>query len=114
MLYAILGSGAKRVNSLSNHDSDVITAEWEDGRIGTARGNRNGNYNFGAVIHYEQGNEYVQIDSSGKPIYYSMLEQILLFFTNGEPIVPLQETQEIIRFIEAANESSDTGNRVSL
>jgi predicted dehydrogenase len=112
MLYAILGSGSQHVRAISNLDSDLIVSQWEDGRIGTVRGNRKGNYNFGAVIHFEKGNEYVQIDSSGKPFYASLLEQILQFFHNGEPIVPIRETLEIIRFIEAANESKDTGKKV--
>ncbi|MEH7014081.1 Gfo/Idh/MocA family oxidoreductase [Neobacillus niacini] len=112
MLYAILGSGAKNVRTESNQDYDLIISQWEDGRIGTARGNRKGNYNFGAVIHYERGNEYVRIDSSSKPYYASLLEQIMLFFGGTKPIVPISETLEIIRFIEAANESKVTGEQM--
>jgi len=114
MLFTILGCGSRQVISVSNQDSDLIISQWEDGRIGTVRGNRKGNYNFGAVIHYEKGNEFVLIDSSGKPYYASLLEQIMMFFKTGKPIVPISETQEIIRFIEAANESTDTGKMVIL
>ncbi|WP_331457064.1 Gfo/Idh/MocA family protein [Bacillus sp. FJAT-27245] len=114
MLYAILGNGAKLVRVYSNHDSDLIAAEWGDGRIGTVRGNRNGNYSFGAVIHFEKGNEFVLIDSSSKPFYASLLEQILQFFRGGQPAVHLNETREIIRFIEAANESRETGYKVPI
>lgn len=112
MLYAILGSGVNNVRTVSNQDYDLIISQWEDGRIGTARGNRKGNYNFGAVIHYENGNEYVRIDSSSKPYYASLLEQILLFFCGAKSIVPVSETLEIIRFIEAANESKVTGEQM--
>lgn len=112
MLFAILGCGAQHVRTVSNQDSDFIISQWQDGKIGTVRGNRKGNYSFGAVIHYEKGNEYVLINSSGKPFYASLLEQIMLFFKSGKPIVPISETQEIIRFIEAANESRDKGNTV--
>jgi predicted dehydrogenase len=112
MLYAILGCGAEVARTVSNQDYDLIISQWKDGRIGTARGNRKGNYNFGAVIHYEKGNEYVVIDSSAKPFYASLLEQIILFFNEGKLSVPVSETQEIIRFIEAANESKMTGEQV--
>lgn len=112
MLYAIVGSGAKSVRSESNQDFDVIVSEWEDGRLCSVRGNRRGNGDFGAVIHFEKGSEYVSINSSSKPFYASLLEKVLEFFKVGKTRVPLHETQEIIRFIEAANESRETGEKV--
>ncbi|WP_251552216.1 Gfo/Idh/MocA family protein [Neobacillus muris] len=114
MLYTILGRGALDVMAIFHQDSDLIVSKWGDGRIGTARGNRSGNDHFGAVIHFEKGNEYVSIHSSAKPFYASLLEEILRFLRNGKPIVPIGETLEIIRFIEAANESRETGSRVYL
>ncbi|WP_042462027.1 Gfo/Idh/MocA family protein [Neobacillus dielmonensis] len=114
MLYTILGAGAKNVTTISNQDYDLIISQWENGRIGTARGNRKGNYEFGAVIHFEKGQEYVRIDSSPKPYYASLLEQIILFFNGSKQIVPVRETQEIIRFIEAANESRETGRSIGI
>jgi predicted dehydrogenase len=114
MLYAILGSGVQQVTAASNMDYDLIAAQWRDGRFGMARGNRKGNYSFGAVIHYEQGSEYISIDSSAKPIYASLLEHIMHFFSNGVPAVSMGETLEIIRFIEAANKSRETGMMVNL
>lgn len=112
MLYTIVGSGAKHVQSESNQDFDLIVSEWHDGRFCSVRGNRKGNGEFGAVIHFEKGSHYVSIQSSSKPFYASLLEKILEFFNDGQTIVPLHETQEIIRFIEAANESRETGKRV--
>ncbi|MEH7388078.1 Gfo/Idh/MocA family oxidoreductase [Bacillus sp. JJ1521] len=114
MLYTILGSGAKHVRSESNKDFDLIVSEWEDGRFCTARGNRKGNGDFGAVIHFEKGTEYVLINSSSKPFYASLLKQVLEFFKDGKTRVPLHETLEIIRFIESANESRETGKVVYL
>ncbi|KKK39892.1 oxidoreductase [Mesobacillus campisalis] len=114
MLYAIIGSGAQHVSVLSNPDSDLVISQWKDGRIGTVRGNAPGNYGFGALIHFEKGNEFVCIDSSSKPCYASLLEQVMLFFKDRKPVVPIQETQEIIRFIEAANESRETGIQVRI
>jgi predicted dehydrogenase len=112
MLYAILGCGSQHVTSVSNVDSELIVSQWEDGRIGTARGSRRGNGEFGANIHFEKGTHYVSISASSKPFYASLLEEIILFFNNGQSSVPLHETLEIILFIEAANESKDTGKRV--
>ncbi|MFS0823265.1 Gfo/Idh/MocA family protein [Bacillus sp. 1P02SD] len=112
MLYTIVGSGAKHVRSESNEDFDVIVSEWKDGRLFSVRGNRKGNGDFGAVIHFEKGSEYVSIQSSSKPFYASLLENIIDFLKDGKTRVPMNETLEIIRFIEAANESRETGKKV--
>ncbi len=112
MLFVILGQGAKSVKTVKTADHDVLTAVWNDGRIGTVRGNRKGNNQFGAVIHFEKGSEYVNVDLDIKPYYASLLEQIMKFFADGKTRVPLEETIEIIRFIEAATESSCSGKEV--
>lgn len=112
MLFTILGQGAKSVKTVKTTDHDVLTAVWNDGRIGTVRGNRRGNNQFGAVIHFEIGSEYVNVDLDIKPYYASLLEQIMKFFVDGNTRVPLEETIEIIRFLEAATESSNNGEEV--
>lgn len=106
MLFTILGQGAKSVTTITDKEHDVITGIWKDGRIGTVRGNRKGNAQFGALIHFENGTEYVDINLYQKPYYASLLEQIMDFFHYGISRVPLSETKEVIRFVEAANESS--------
>ena len=112
ILFTILGQGSKSVITVSNEKHDIVTGVWEDGRLGTIRGNRKGNVQFGALIHYEQGSEYVNISVSSKPYYASLLEQILEFFRDGVTKVPVSETKEIIRFIEAVNESSHSGKMI--
>lgn len=114
MLFTILGQGSKSVTVISNKEHDVITGVWEDGRFGTIRGNRKGNTQFGALIHFEQGSEYIEINLDQKPYYASLLEQIVDFFRDGNSRVPLRETNEVIRFIEAANESSRDGKTIIL
>lgn len=114
MLVTILGRGAQSVMTFSNEVHDVMTVSWKDGRIGTIRGNRQGNPQFGAVIHFEHGSEFVDIHAQQKPYYASLLAQIIAFFQDGVSRVPLQETQEIIRLIEAANESRRIGRLIYL
>jgi len=114
MLYAIFGKGAKTVRSFHRDDSDLIVTEWSDGKIGTIRGNRKGNHQFAAVIHFEKGSEFVSIDSNEKPFYASLLEEVIRFFETGIGPFSFSETVEIIRFIEAANESRATGKIVEI
>ncbi|MYL55939.1 gfo/Idh/MocA family oxidoreductase [Virgibacillus halodenitrificans] len=114
MLYTIMGIGVNEVTTVSNKDYDVVTASWRDGRFGSVRGNRVGNEKFGAIIHYENKSEFVDIKTEGKPYYASLLEEIISFFRKGTSIVPLTETLEIIYFIEAVNKSRDTRSPVKL
>lgn len=113
-LYRILGPGCSHVTATTNEDYEFVVGVWEDGRIGTVRGNRKGNKNFGAAIHTETVTESTIINKQERPIYASLLEQVMAFFTTGQPTIPIEETVEVIRFIEAANESRETGNTVQL
>jgi predicted dehydrogenase len=113
-LYRILGKGCVQVTSTTNDDYDFVIGEWQDGRIGTIRGNRKGNNNFGATIHTEKNTESTVINTQSRPIYASLLDEVMAFFQTGQPGISLEETVEVIRFIEAANESRETGKTVRL
>lgn len=114
MLYTIMGCGAKEIRTAKNDDSEVLTMIWKDKRIATIRGNRTGNNQFGATIHFEDGSEFLTITTDDKPFYASLLEEIVAFVRDGKTRVPLEETLEIVRFIEAANRSRELGKTVFL
>ncbi|XXM71530.1 Gfo/Idh/MocA family protein [Lysinibacillus sphaericus] len=114
MLFAILGEGAEAVSTHWSEDYDFIGGRWRDGRLGTVRGNRSGNQQFGALVHFEKGTEYVNVEADSKPFYASLLEEVIGFFQDGVPRVKLSDTLEIIRFIEAAGESRNSGERVDM
>ncbi|GLI05673.1 hypothetical protein YDYSG_17030 [Paenibacillus tyrfis] len=54
------------------------------------------------------------MSKDGRPFYASLLVEVMKMFRNREPGIPLTETLEIIRFLEAANESRATGQQVKL
>lgn len=114
MLFRIMGAGCESVVAISNDDHDVIIGRWKDGRIGTVRGNRKGNNQFGGTVHREKGSQFIDVSSKPKPYYASMLERIMTMFQGGESDIAAEETLEIIRFIEAANESRETGQTIIL
>lgn len=114
MLFSSMGKGCKEVLVQTNDNHDLATGIWNDGRIGTIRGNRLGNNKFGGLIHREKGSQFVDVYASGRPYYASLLEQILAMFNTGQSPIDRQETIEIIRFIEAANESRESGKTVAL
>lgn len=114
MLYRSMGKGCKEVTVTTNADHDLAVGVWEDGRVGTLRGNRKGNRRFGALIHREQGTEHVDVYADGKPYYASMMEEVIRMFQTGAAPIDLTETLEVIAFLEAANESRETGRTVKL
>lgn len=114
MLYRSMGKGCKEVTVTTNADHDLAVGVWEDGRVGTLRGNRKGNRRFGALIHREQGTEHVDVYADGKPYYASMLEEVIRMFQTGAAPIDMTETLEVIAFLEAANESRETGRTVKL
>ena len=110
MLYASLGAGCARVRVISTPDHDVAVGTWRDGRIGLIRGDRAGNKAFGGAIHREHANQWVDVEAGRRPDI-GLTIAIMNFFQGGPAPVALHETVEIIRFLEAANESRDHAGR---
>lgn len=114
MLYAAMGTGCKEVSAYTNEDHEFVQGVWADGRIGTIRGNRKGNNKFGAVIHGEKQSAFADVYAYEKPYYAGLMEGIMEMVRSGvAPIAP-EETEEIIRFLEAANESRESGLPVAI
>lgn len=114
VLYTILGTGCVSVTAYAQGKHEVIVGVWADGRVGVARGNPHPNFGHGALIHREKGTVYVDTASGGMANYAELVRQALDMFETGYSPVPAQETIEIIRFIEAANESRSTGKTIQL
>lgn len=114
MLFSLFGTGCSSVTATSNADHDLVVGQWKDGRIGTIRGNRAGGEEFGVLLHTSSGPHFIDPMKDPKPGYASLLENIIPMLQGGPPPVEIEETLEIIRFIEAANESRQTGLRVDL
>jgi predicted dehydrogenase len=110
MLYAALGAGCVRVRVTATEHHEVAVGTWRDGRIGIIRGNRAGNDSFGGIIHREKASQWVDVAAGRRPDAGLTLA-IMDFFRGGSPPVALDETVEIIRFLEAANESRDHAGR---
>jgi predicted dehydrogenase len=114
MLYRILGKGCVEVTATTNESHELVVGVWADGRIGTIRGNRLGNKTNGAIIHRTKQSQFIDCNKHPKPKYAGLVEAALAMFQSGAPSIDPEETVEIIRFLEAANESRTTGNTVRL
>lgn len=114
ILYRVMGAGCVEVHAQTSEEHEFLVGTWKDGRVGTVRGNRKGNKQFGVALHREQGSEFVYASRHPKPNYAGLLEQAMILFQEGRAMIEPQETIEIIRFLEAANESRATGKSVKL
>ncbi len=111
MLYAAMGTGCRSVRAVYTDDYEQVTGIWNDGRIGTLHGNRTGNYEYHALVHFEKESKHVNTATEEKGFFVCLGEEIMKFAQTKQPPVPAEETIELIRFIEAANESRANGGR---
>ncbi|WP_235885358.1 Gfo/Idh/MocA family protein [Paenibacillus cymbidii] len=115
MLYTAMSTGCKKVRSVGDERSDQVVGVWEDGRIGTVRGNRTGVYEYGAMIHREKSTAFVtNVFKGGRPLYVPLLKKVMEMFQTGISPIDPAVTIELTRFMEAANESRRTGADVYL
>ncbi|MCM8761771.1 MAG: Gfo/Idh/MocA family oxidoreductase [Candidatus Omnitrophica bacterium] len=113
ILYTFMGSGCKKLFSKYTEGAHFVIGEWEDGRIGTIRGTRKGSHSYGARVFGEKKVEQVTY-STEVPLYSQLLKELIPFFKTGKSPVPIEETLEIMQFIQAAILSEKKGKEVLL
>ncbi len=104
-LFAVMGQGCESVTRSYTEKMDVVVGRWNDGRIGTFRGMREGKHDYGGTAYGSEGN-LVLGPFDG---YEGLAAKIAEFFRTGKPPVDEKETIEIYAFMEAADESKRRG-----
>src|SRR5882672_764970 len=56
MLYTLMGTGCESVTRVHAEGVDVVSGKWNDGRVGTMRGIRDGKQDYGAVAFGAKSN----------------------------------------------------------
>ena len=108
IVFAMLGKGCESVQVIPTQHADLLFGRWEDGRIGSILGNRNGVWEFGCTITTDKHQR--QAVASGAVPYYSMLlKEVVPFFQTGKSPLDIEETLNIIAFLEAASRSRAAG-----
>ncbi len=107
LLYTAMGTGCETVVRMNTDGTDVVTCRWEDGRIGTFRGTREGSHSYGGTAFGTDGITQLGPYSGYEP----MLREVMEFFETGEPPMSREETIEIYAFMEAADESKRLGGQ---
>lgn len=111
MLFALMGSDCHSVRTIQEQGTSLYVGEWEDGRIASLRGIREGKDDFGGTVFLKD-----RIVHLGQFMGYGpLLDKILPFFETGLSPVDEKETLAICAFIDAAQESKlNGGNSVPL
>ncbi|MCB9940675.1 MAG: Gfo/Idh/MocA family oxidoreductase [Planctomycetaceae bacterium] len=104
-LFTIMGSGCVSVTRVQTEGTDMAVGVWQDGRIGTFRGIRNGQRGYGSTVFGTKG----IVPGGGFDGYEPLIVEIVRFFKTGKPPVTAEETLEIFAFMEAADESKRRG-----
>jgi hypothetical protein len=110
VLFSFMGKGCRSVQTFHTEKMDVMVGLWNDGRIGTLRGNRTGANNFGCVITTDQATK-AGVVSGEVPFYAILLKKVIPFFQTGISPIDLLESLEIIAFLEAASQSLASGGK---
>lgn len=109
-LFTVMGTGCISVNRMSSEGTDVVVGLWNDGRIGTFRGQRTGKGIYGGTAFTDKGSELVGPYQG----YEVLLVEILNFFKTRVAPVSEAETLEIFTFMEASNESKRKEGKIIL
>jgi predicted dehydrogenase len=104
MVYALMGTGCRRVRCVHQHDVDFAVGEWGDGRIATVRGTRAGRSRLGFVAFAERGSAAA---TASNYYYRELLKQIVAMATSRRSPISAEELVEVVAFQEAANASMD-------
>jgi predicted dehydrogenase len=107
ILFTIMGPGCRQVTRVHTDGTDLAVGVWDDGRVGSFRGIRDGKADYGATVYGTKG-----IAMAGRyEGYKPLVVEIARYFKTGKPPIPIEETLEIFAFMEAADESKREGGR---
>jgi len=106
-LFTVMGPGCEKVVRVSSPGADVVVGHWKDGRIGSFRGQRDGQPGYGGIVFAEKGTRVLGNFEGYRPL----VVEIVKFFRTGKPPIDARETLEIYAFMEAADESKRQGGK---
>ena len=107
VLFSLMGPGCQEVWAVRTDGADHVTGRWDGGRLGTVRAIRSGGGGYGLTVFSEKRAINSDIFTSNN--YRNLLREIMKMLETGTPPLAIEETIEIISFIEAAYRSSQNG-----
>jgi len=112
-LHAVMGPGVKSVRNFGDAERNHVLLDYGDGRVGVMVVREDIAYTFRATLLGTAGSVHLTIDD-GAGFYQEMLRQFIGMVRTGQMPVPPSSTLEIIRILDAAVRSRETGEEVVL
>lgn len=104
----IMGVGAESVATVPSGKGLVCVVKYKDGRSAVAELNED-KWVYGAVIRDDAGNDAMCSVPGKTPFYYSLMQQVRLFFLGCETPVSIEDSFEVMALCEAAEKSFISG-----
>ncbi|HEV2294861.1 MAG TPA: Gfo/Idh/MocA family oxidoreductase [Tepidisphaeraceae bacterium] len=114
IIQRVMGSGCRSVTVTRTDNFDLLTGRWSDNRVATMRGVRNAHHKYGVTLHRKDDFDFVNLQQHKRAAYANMLDAILKTLPQGKSDVAKEDTLEVIKIIEAANQSRESGKTVTL
>ena len=111
LLFSFMGTGCRTVQTFSTDKVDAVVGLWDDGRIGKLSGNRVKAMNFGCTLTTDQGHIQAMV-STDVPFYAMLMRKVVPFFQTSRPAIPIEESLQIIAFLEGVSRSRAEGGKV--
>ncbi len=112
-LHMVMGPGVKSVRNFGDAERNHVLLDYGDGRMGVMVVREDIAYTFRATLLGTEGSVHLTIDD-GAGFYREMLRQFIEMVCTGQMPVPPSSTLEIIRILDAAVRSRETGEEVVL
>lgn len=106
-LFTVMGPGCQSVQRTQVDGVEIVTGVWDDGRVGTFRGIRDGAAGYGVLVFGKKDIELTKIRAS----YDLLVVEIVKFFRTKEVPVSPEQTLEIVAFMTAADMSRDANGK---
>jgi len=103
MLFALLGPGHKEVKYVAAGHGEHASAAWKNNAVGSVTLTSKGDGPFGFTYIGEKKTKAACVNTAY--IYRELLKQIVKFFQTRKAPVPIEESLEIVRFIEDVNKA---------
>ena len=113
ILYTFMGIGCKSLICKSTVNTHFVIGKWNNNKIGTIRGIRKSIVEYGATVYLKE-KVYQVVYSKEIPIYSQLLMEIIKFFYTGISPVNIEETLEIMKFMQCAIISENKNREVFL
>ena len=112
-LLSTLGPGVKRLRNLGLAGQNHIVLDYEDGRMGVLVVREDIGYTFRAVLLGSQGSAALDIQD-GEGYYRNLLSTFVAMVRTRVQPVPSSAILEVIRVLDAALRSQESGDAVDL